>query len=80
VRGGKYEVLFEYNGPGIRAEERVKIFSKFIRGSAHARGDAPGAGLGLAISWQIMRRLGGSLSLLADGRPGACFRVTLACR
>jgi len=80
VRGGTYEVLFEDNGPGIRAEERDKIFSKFIRGSAPTRGDAPGAGLGLAISWQIMRRLGGSLTLLDDGRPGASFRVALACR
>ena len=79
VGGNDYEVLFEDNGPGIRAEEREKIFSKFIRGSAQTRGDAPGAGLGLAISWQIMRRLGGSLTLVADGRPGACFRVALAC-
>jgi signal transduction histidine kinase len=80
VRAGTYEVLFEDNGPGIRAEERDKIFSKFIRGSALTRGDAPGAGLGLAISWQIMRRLGGSLTLLDNGRPGASFRVALACR
>jgi signal transduction histidine kinase len=80
VRDGIYEVLFEDNGPGIRVEERDKIFSKFIRGSAPTRGDAPGAGLGLAISWQIMRRLGGSLSLLPQRGPGACFRVSLPAR
>ena len=80
VRENDYEVLFEDNGPGIRADEREKIFSKFIRGSAQTRGDAPGAGLGLAISWQIMHRLGGSLTLVDDERPGACFRVSLACR
>ncbi len=77
VDGGSYEVLFEDNGPGIREDERSKIFSKFIRGSAHARGPA-GAGLGLAISWQIMRRFGGVLEFVATGRPGACFRVVLA--
>jgi signal transduction histidine kinase len=69
--------MFEDNGPGIRADEREKIFSKFMRGSARTRGDAAGAGLGLAISWQIMRRLGGSLTLMANDGPGACFRVAL---
>ena len=78
VRGDLYEVLFDDNGPGIRSEEREKIFSKFMRGSAHTRGDAAGAGLGLAISWQIMRRFGGSLALLPRSGEGACFRVALA--
>ena len=77
VVGDDYEVLFADNGPGIPHDEREKIFSKFMRGSATTRGAAAGAGLGLAISWQIMRRFGGSLTLLPDG-PGACFRVALA--
>ena len=78
LRNGLYEVLVEDNGPGIRSDEREKIFSKFMRGSAQARADAAGAGLGLAISWQIMRRFGGSLTLVSQGGPGACFRVALA--
>ncbi len=78
LRDGHYEVLVEDNGPGIRAEERERIFSKFIRGSGHARTDAAGAGLGLAISWQIMQRFGGTLDLVARQGSGACFRVTLA--
>ena len=77
VVGDDYEVLFADNGPGIPHDEREKIFSKFMRGSATTRGAAAGAGLGLAISGQIMRRFGGSLTLLPDG-PGACFRVALA--
>ncbi len=75
---GHYEVSIEDNGPGIRADERELIFSKFRRGWAHTQTSAPGAGLGLAISWQIMRRLGGELALVGSepGR-GAVFRVTL---
>ena len=81
VDGDLYEVLLEDNGPGIRPEEREKIFAKFMRGSAQTRGDAAGAGLGLAISWQIMRRFGGSLTLLPQTLRGACFRVALTrCR
>ena len=80
IDGALYEALIADNGPGIREDEREKIFSKFMRGSAQTRGDAAGAGLGLAISWQIMRRFGGSLTLLPADGPGACFRVALACR
>lgn len=76
VRGGLYEVRIADNGPGIAAEERERIFAKFVRGRAQARSGTGGAGLGLAISWQIMRGLGGSLELVPGG-PGACFRVAL---
>ncbi|MGE0805995.1 MAG: ATP-binding protein [Burkholderiaceae bacterium] len=78
IRQGQYEVRIEDNGPGIRADERELIFSKFRRGWAHTQTPAPGAGLGLAISWQIMRRLGGELAL-DGGSPGrgAVFSVTL---
>jgi Na+/proline symporter/nitrogen-specific signal transduction histidine kinase len=79
VTDAGYEVLFEDNGPGIREDERGRIFDKFTRGSRHTRGATAGAGLGLAISWQIVRRFGGVLELVPTGRPGACFRVALAC-
>jgi len=77
LQGGSYEVLVEDNGPGIRADERELIFSKFRRGWAHTQTTEAGAGLGLAISWQIMHRLGGSLILMPDAGTGACFRVAL---
>ena len=80
LRDGAYEVEIADNGPGIRAEERERIFSKFVRGWAHTQTGASGAGLGLAISGQIMRRLGGTLALVPGEGPGACFRVTLPAR
>lgn len=78
VADGRYQVLVEDNGPGIRADEREKIFLKFSRGWAQTRAGTQGAGLGLAISWQIMRRLGGTLELMPDTGSGACFRIQLA--
>ena len=80
LRDGAYEVEIADNGPGIRADERDRIFAKFVRGWAHTQTGASGAGLGLAISWQIMRRLGGTLALVPGEGPGACFRVTLPAR
>ncbi|HLS85988.1 MAG TPA: sensor histidine kinase [Burkholderiales bacterium] len=78
VREGTYEVLVEDNGPGIPEGERTRIFSKFMRGWAHTQTAEKGAGLGLAISWQIMRRLGGSLTLEDSAGTGACFRVAIS--
>jgi signal transduction histidine kinase len=79
VRDGRYEVQVEDNGPGIRPEERERLFAKFSRGWSPAQPATQGAGLGLAISWQIMRRLGGTLALVDNGSAGACFRVQLDC-
>ncbi len=77
LRGGYYEVTIADNGPGIPAELRERLFSKFARGWAQRPSAAPGAGLGLAISWQIMQRLGGNLELMPGDGSGACFRVRL---
>ena len=77
LEAGYYQVLVQDNGPGIRADERERIFLKFSRGWAHTRSGARGTGLGLAISSQIMRRLGGSLDLMPDTGCGATFRIRL---
>ena len=50
------------------------IFEKFSRLSDHRA--AGGAGLGLAISREVMQRLGGAIAYL-PGQGGAAFRVTL---
>jgi Na+/proline symporter/nitrogen-specific signal transduction histidine kinase len=79
VCAGRYEVLVEDNGPGIRAGERERLFTKFSRGWSPTQPVTQGAGLGLAISWQIMRRLGGTLALVDKPGAGACFRVQIDC-
>ena len=62
------------NGQGIAASNQPLIFEKFSRlGDPRAAG---GAGLGLAISQEIMNNLGGSISYL-PGQGGAAFRVIL---
>ncbi len=74
-KGGNVEVDFVDNGAGIPAKSQPLIFEKFSRlGDQRAAG---GAGLGLAISREIMANLGGSVIYL-PGQGGAAFRVTLA--
>ncbi|HXY93471.1 MAG TPA: ATP-binding protein [Acidimicrobiia bacterium] len=61
------------DGPGIPADQRERIFERFTRlDNARAR-DTGGAGLGLAITHDIVAAHGGSISL--DNVPGARFTV-----
>lgn len=76
VKGSKFVVDIADNGPGIAKGERTLIFEKFSRGQRGAA-DQSGAGLGLAISRQIVTRMNGSLELVQGPLPGACFRVRL---
>jgi signal transduction histidine kinase len=62
------------DGPGIPPEEREAVFHRFHRGSRNS-GDAPGAGLGLALAAAIAERHGLAIRL-QDTPQGACFVVT----
>jgi len=62
-------------GPGVPPGERELIFERFQRGRA-AGGEA-GFGLGLAIGRELARRMGGDLTLVDGGEPGACFELRL---
>jgi signal transduction histidine kinase len=76
VRSGNFVVEVADNGPGIGKSERKLIFEKFSRGQRGAI-DQTGAGLGLAISRQIVKRMNGTLDLAPGPLPGACFRLRL---
>ena len=52
------------HGPGIPVEQRVKVFERFWRGDR----SGGGAGLGLAIVYQVMQALHGSVRV--DDAPG----------
>jgi signal transduction histidine kinase/CheY-like chemotaxis protein len=54
-------------GPGVPADRRSSIFDSFEQGGAKAR-RFEGAGLGLAISRQLVELMGGRLTL--DDNPG----------
>lgn len=68
---GVAEISVTDGGPGIPAERRAELFTKFGRLGQ----SGPGMGLGLYISRAIARAHGGDLEL-RDG-PGATFVVTL---
>ncbi|WP_193183810.1 sensor histidine kinase [Nisaea sediminum] len=75
LSGGEYVIEITDNGPGIPNHLRPFIFEKFQRGAAQS--STGGIGLGLAISKEIMKRLGGRLVLDEDDGPGTRFQITL---
>jgi two-component system, NtrC family, sensor histidine kinase GlrK len=63
-------------GPGIRPEERAKVFQPFYQGSAVHDGHVKGTGLGLSITQEYVRAHDGSIEIVEVPR-GACLRVLL---
>lgn len=61
------------NGPGVPEELAPRIFDPFFT----TKEPDKGTGLGLALSADIARHHGGSLSLLPQSMLGATFRLTL---
>jgi|SRR5579884_2006360 len=60
-------------GPGMTESERLHAFERFYRGDA--RGEIPGAGLGLAIAKRAVDRAGGSINI--DSAPGRGTTVSI---
>jgi two-component system sensor histidine kinase TctE len=65
----------EDDGPGIPAEDRVRLTERFFRGATARAARPEGSGLGLAIAQEIVDRHGASLTF-RSGRDG---RGTCAC-
>jgi len=63
------------HGPGVPLTERERIFEPFQRGTR--RGDAAGAGLGLAIARGFTEANGGRLSVESRAGQGATFVLGL---
>ena len=63
-------------GPGVRAEDRNRIFERYERGAAGA--SAEGTGLGLYVSRSLCQAMGGDLVLEPVGAArGAAFTILL---
>ncbi len=71
--GGPCRLRVRDEGPGVATAEREAIFERFQRGAATS--GTTGFGLGLAIGRELARRMDGELTLVDDGRPGACFEL-----
>ena len=63
-------------GPGVGDADRDRLFGRFERGAGRPTGE--GSGLGLYVSRELCRAMGGELSLApSDPSRGASFTITL---
>ena len=65
----RVRVIIEDSGPGIPAELLGQVFEPFFRVDPARRQDIPGAGLGLTIAREIVRKAGGEISI-SNGERG----------
>lgn len=70
-------IRFADNGPGIPAKLQRDIFRPFSRSAKDVEGRKPGVGLGLALSRDVARSIGGELALEKSDEKGTVFTLTL---
>ncbi|MGE0526599.1 MAG: ATP-binding protein, partial [Bdellovibrionales bacterium] len=68
-------VSFKDYGPGIKKEDRVRVFDRFER--LVSADQISGMGLGLFISREIVEAHGGTIKIDSEEHQGACFVIDL---
>lgn len=77
LRASPVELVVEDTGPGIPDEWRERVFDRFAQMGDQATRDSEGAGLGLALSREIVQLHQGELFVQEVATGGACFVLTL---
>ncbi len=78
VEGGIHFAVID-TGPGLRVEDRERIFEAFYQSPASAA-MGEGTGLGLAISREFVRLMGGDIIVRSEPGAGTTFEFTIPLR
>jgi PAS domain S-box-containing protein len=74
---GHVRISVADSGPGITLADQERIFEKFYRADPQHTRTPSGTGLGLYISRELVRRMGGRLDVSSEPGTGATFVVEL---
>jgi PAS domain S-box-containing protein len=74
---GVIQIRVADRGPGIALSEQERIFEKFYRADPHLTRAPSGTGLGLYISRELIRRMGGRIEVRSRPGAGSTFVVEL---
>jgi len=79
-RGAHIDIIVRDTGPGIAKGALEKIFEPFVQIDRESRDPAAGVGLGLAISRDLARGMGGELTAASTPGSGSAFTFSLPAR
>lgn len=66
-------------GSAIPVEDLPHVFDRFYRSDKSRKSESGSFGLGLAITTEMVEKLGGEISVSSSAEDGTVFQVTL-CR
>jgi signal transduction histidine kinase len=76
-RGDWIEIDVQDNGVGVAPEKQERIFDPFMQADRRLDHPQTGVGLGLAISRDLARGMGGDLTVVSEVGRGATFTLRL---
>lgn len=74
---GKVRFFVSDTGIGIPQEHQYKIYQNFVTLESPLKGEYSGTGLGLAVSYNIIKKLGGAIWLESTPGEGSTFYFSL---
>lgn len=74
---GHAQCVVQDEGPGIRSEERSRLFTLGGTLSSKPTAGEPQTGIGLALSFELVRAMGGTLWCESEPGNGATFGIRL---
>lgn len=77
INDGQYFITVADTGVGLSAADQTKLFQKFSRIQNERTQNISGTGLGLWITLELVRRMGGTITVESIKGVGSHFRVAL---
>jgi len=77
TRENQEECVVRDEGPGFTAEDKARMFRRYVRLSARPTGGEPSTGLGLSIVRKLVHAMNGELSCESSPGQGAAFAIRL---
>jgi signal transduction histidine kinase len=77
ARGARIEIAVKDTGIGIASDRLTQVFEPFVQVDQRLTRPHEGVGLGLAISRDLARGMGGDLSAESSLGEGSSFTLTL---
>jgi signal transduction histidine kinase len=78
--GDRVRLHVRDEGPGLTQEDQLRLFQKYVRGSARPTGGEKSTGLGLWIVYRTVTSLQGTVRCESEPGRGATFIVELPLR